>query len=118
MTLEQIARDFGIRAVTLSNWLSLDAIDAGTKAGKTAADNAELLRARRVVADLAARTKRRCPTTASSISWSSAVSGRFRRVPDSHFGDGDPARMPHVMGRPSGHTTSNTSPVLWRRRDR
>jgi len=42
VTLEQIAKDFGIHPMTLSNWLSQDAIDAGTKPGKTTADNAEL----------------------------------------------------------------------------
>ena len=40
-TLEQIAKDFGIHPMTLSNWLSQDAIDAGTKPGKTTADNAD-----------------------------------------------------------------------------
>ena len=42
VTLEQVAKDFGIHPMTLSNWLSQDAIDAGTKPGKTTADNAEL----------------------------------------------------------------------------
>lgn len=42
VTLEQIAKDFGIHPMTLSNWLSREAIDAGTKPGKTTADNAEL----------------------------------------------------------------------------
>ena len=47
MTLEQIARDFGIHPMTLSNWLSQDAINAGVKPGKTTADNAELADARK-----------------------------------------------------------------------
>ena len=42
VTLEQIAKDFGIHPMTLSNWLSQDAIDAGNKPGKTTVDNAEL----------------------------------------------------------------------------
>jgi transposase len=42
VTLEQVAKDFGIHPMTLSNWLSQDAIDAGTKPGTTTADNAEL----------------------------------------------------------------------------
>lgn len=42
MTLEQIAKDFGIHPMTLSNWLSQDAIDTGNKPGKTTVDNAEL----------------------------------------------------------------------------
>jgi transposase len=42
VTLEQIAKDFGIHPMTLSNWLSQDAIDNGNKPGTTTADNAEL----------------------------------------------------------------------------
>ncbi|WP_420451764.1 IS3 family transposase [Ilumatobacter sp.] len=42
VTLEQIAKDFGIHPMTLSNWLSQTAVDAGIKPGKTTADNAEL----------------------------------------------------------------------------
>ena len=42
VTLEQIAKDFGIHPMTLSNWLSQYAINAGTKPGKTTVDNAEL----------------------------------------------------------------------------
>jgi len=42
VTLEQVAKDFGIHPMTLSNWLSQNSIDAGTKPGKTTADNAEL----------------------------------------------------------------------------
>ena len=42
VTLEQIAKDFGIHPMTLSNWLSQDAIDAGTKAGSTTTESAEL----------------------------------------------------------------------------
>ena len=42
VTLEQVAKDFAIHPMTLSNSLSQDAIDAGTKPGKTTADNAEL----------------------------------------------------------------------------
>jgi transposase len=42
VTLEQIAKDFGIHPMTLTNWLSQNAVDAGTKPGKTTAENAEL----------------------------------------------------------------------------
>ena len=42
VTLEQIAKDFGIHPTTLSNWLSQDAVDAGTKPGTTTEQNAEL----------------------------------------------------------------------------
>ena len=42
VTLEQIAKDFGIHPMTLSTWLSRDAIDAGTKPGVTTPENAEL----------------------------------------------------------------------------
>jgi transposase-like protein len=42
VTLEQIAKDFGIHAMTLSNWLSQAAVDAGTKPGRSTAENAEL----------------------------------------------------------------------------
>ena len=44
VTLEQIAKDFGIHPMTLSNWLSQDSIDAGTKPGKTTAGSGELRR--------------------------------------------------------------------------
>ena len=46
VTLEQIAKDFGIHPMTLSNWLSQDAVDAGTKSGTTTAENGELREAR------------------------------------------------------------------------
>ena len=42
MTLEQVAKDFGIHPMTLSNCLSQDAIDAGTKASVTTSESAEL----------------------------------------------------------------------------
>ena len=41
VTLEQIARDFGIHPVTLSKWLRRADVDAGTKAGVTTAEAAE-----------------------------------------------------------------------------
>lgn len=47
VTLEQIAKDFGIHPVTLSNWLSQSAVDDGDKAGVTtneASENRELRR--------------------------------------------------------------------------
>jgi transposase len=47
VTLEQIAKDFGIHPVTLSNWLSQAAVDDGDKAGVTtneASENRELRR--------------------------------------------------------------------------
>jgi transposase len=47
VTLEQIAKDFGIHPMTLSNWLSQDAVDAGTKSGTTTAENGELREARK-----------------------------------------------------------------------
>ena len=42
VTLEQVAKDFGIHPMTLSNWLSQNSIDAGNKRGTTTADNVEL----------------------------------------------------------------------------
>lgn len=57
VTLEQIAKDFGIHPMTLSNWLSQTAIDAGTKPGKTTADNAELREANKRIRLLEQRTK-------------------------------------------------------------
>ena len=49
VTLEQIAKDFGIHPMTLSKWLSRDAVDAGTKPGMTTAENAELVEVRKRV---------------------------------------------------------------------
>jgi len=47
VTLEQIAKDFGIHPMTLSNWLSQDAIDAGTKPGTTTVEAGDLRDARK-----------------------------------------------------------------------
>ena len=40
-TLEQIAKDFGIHAMTLSGWMKKAAIDAGDRPGETTAESAE-----------------------------------------------------------------------------
>jgi len=42
VTLEQVAKDFGIHPMTLSNWLHQDAVDAGAKPGVTTEQSAEL----------------------------------------------------------------------------
>ena len=47
VTLEQIAKDFGIYPMTLSTWLSRDAIDNGTKPGTTTTENDDLREARK-----------------------------------------------------------------------
>jgi transposase len=47
VTLEQIAKDFGIHPMTLSTWISTAAVDAGDKPGVTtteASENRELRR--------------------------------------------------------------------------
>ena len=45
--LEQIAADFGISEPCLTNWMSKADVEEGVKPGTTAADNAELLEARK-----------------------------------------------------------------------
>ena len=49
VTLEQIADDFGIHAMTLSKWLRQAAIDAGEKSGVTSAEAKENRELRRRV---------------------------------------------------------------------
>ncbi len=49
VTLEQIAADFGIHAVTLSNWLRQAAINNGDRAGVSTSEAAELRAARRQI---------------------------------------------------------------------
>ncbi len=41
VTLEQVAKDFGIHPMTLSNWISKAAVDAGDKPGVTSAEASE-----------------------------------------------------------------------------
>ena len=48
-TLEEIAHDFGIHPMTLSNWISNDSIDNGTKPGVTTSESAENRELRRRV---------------------------------------------------------------------
>jgi len=47
VTLEQIAADFGIHAMTLSKWLRQAAIDDGNKPGVSTIEAAELRAAKR-----------------------------------------------------------------------
>ena len=46
-TLEQIAKDFGVHAVTLSGWIKKAEIEDGARPGVTAAENSELKELRR-----------------------------------------------------------------------
>ena len=46
-TLEEVAADFGIHPMTLSNWLKQADIDAGDKLGVSTSDAAELREAKR-----------------------------------------------------------------------
>ncbi len=46
-TLEQIANDFGIHPMTLSNWLRDAAIDSGDRPGVTTIEAAELREAKK-----------------------------------------------------------------------
>ncbi|GAA4998607.1 IS3 family transposase [Yinghuangia aomiensis] len=47
VTLEQVAADFGVHAVTLSKWMRRADIDDGVQPGTTATENEELQAARR-----------------------------------------------------------------------
>jgi transposase-like protein len=47
VTLEQIAADFGIHAMTLSKWMRRAAIDDGDRPGVTTTESAELRAANR-----------------------------------------------------------------------
>lgn len=47
VTLEQIATDFGIHPMTLSNWMKKAAVETGNKPGVTSAESAELREAKK-----------------------------------------------------------------------
>jgi transposase-like protein len=47
VTVEQIAKDFGVHPMTLFKWLRQADIDAGAKPGVTGSESAELRQARR-----------------------------------------------------------------------
>lgn len=47
VTIEQIARDFGVHPMTLQKWLKRADVETGTKPGKTRAETAELREARK-----------------------------------------------------------------------
>ncbi|QDY07938.1 transposase [Micromonospora sp. HM134] len=47
MTVEQIAKDFGVHPMTLFKWLRQADIDAGAKPGTTSGESAELREARK-----------------------------------------------------------------------
>lgn len=47
VTVEQIAKDFGVHPMTLFKWLRQADIDAGTKPGVSGSDSAELREARK-----------------------------------------------------------------------
>lgn len=47
MTVEPVAADFGVHAMTLRKWMRRTDIDDGTKPATTSQDNAELREARR-----------------------------------------------------------------------
>jgi transposase len=46
VTVEQIAKDFGVHPMTLFKWLRQADVDAGTKPGTTRSESAELRQAR------------------------------------------------------------------------
>jgi transposase len=66
-TLEQIAQDFGVQPVTLSNWLRQADIEDGIKPGVTADQAVELPEAKRRIRGWSRRTRsfvalrRTCP---------------------------------------------------------
>ncbi len=47
VTVEQIAKDFGVHPMTLFKWLRQADIDAGAKPGTTSGESAELREARK-----------------------------------------------------------------------
>lgn len=47
VTIEQIAADFGVHPVTLSNWMRQADVDEGAKPGTTTKESSELREARR-----------------------------------------------------------------------
>ncbi len=47
VTIEQIAKDFGVHPMTLQKWLSCAAVDEGTKPGQSRTEAAELREARK-----------------------------------------------------------------------
>lgn len=47
VTIEQIARDFGVHPMTLQKWMRRADIDEGTKPGQTRAESVELREARK-----------------------------------------------------------------------
>ncbi|KNX37838.1 transposase [Luteipulveratus halotolerans] len=47
VTLEQVAKDFGVHPMTLNKWLRQAAIDDGDKPGTTTAESADLREANR-----------------------------------------------------------------------
>jgi transposase-like protein len=47
VTIEQVAADFGVHAMTLWKWMRRADIDGGTKPGTTSLESAELREARR-----------------------------------------------------------------------
>jgi transposase-like protein len=47
VTIEQIARDFGVHPMTLQKWLQRAAVDDGLKSGQSRAEGAELREARK-----------------------------------------------------------------------
>jgi len=65
VTLEQIAADFGIHAMTLSKWLRQAAIDDGDKPGVSTIEAAELRAAKR--ADQVARAGERGPASGGRV---------------------------------------------------
>lgn len=47
MTIEQIAKDFGVHPMTLQKWVQRTALDGGPRPGQTRAEGAELREARK-----------------------------------------------------------------------
>lgn len=47
VTVEQVAADFGVHAMTLCKWMRRADIDDGTKPGRTSQESTELRKARR-----------------------------------------------------------------------
>ena len=57
VTLERIARDFGVHPVTLANWIRQADVGDGTKPGSTTSDSAELRECVVAIACWSRRTK-------------------------------------------------------------
>jgi transposase-like protein len=101
VTVEQIAKDFGVHPMTLFKWLCRAEVEGGTRAGTTMGEAAELWEARRRVQLLGAENEvlRRAAQP--------AVAGRQRTTPPL-----DVATTAGIQGlTPTEYETTMTAPA-------